>query len=134
MQLTHVNPQAVNEHLAEDDADARSATSVVLDIPALTVAPIRPGRVCSLHPAGSLHPTTHTMADHQNGDWHNANGHGLAFRPPTVDEALPLSPFTSVVPFAPGQSLTFTCRLAPCSLKYQTSKLTSDRDYSFPSR
>ncbi|KAF2688173.1 hypothetical protein K458DRAFT_428917 [Lentithecium fluviatile CBS 122367] len=40
------------------------------------------------------------MAAHQNGDWHNANGGGLPFRPPTVDEALPYSPFTSVVPFS----------------------------------
>ncbi|KAF2645562.1 hypothetical protein P280DRAFT_417415 [Massarina eburnea CBS 473.64] len=34
-------------------------------------------------------------------NWHNANGGGLPFRPPTVDEALPYSPFTSVVPFSP---------------------------------
>ncbi|KAF2703334.1 hypothetical protein K504DRAFT_495745 [Pleomassaria siparia CBS 279.74] len=36
-----------------------------------------------------------------NVNWHTANGGGLPFRPPTVDEALPYSPFTSVVPFSP---------------------------------
>ncbi|KAF2121441.1 sister chromatid cohesion C-terminus-domain-containing protein [Lophiotrema nucula] len=36
-----------------------------------------------------------------NGNWHNANGNGLPIRPPTVDEALPYSPFTSIVPFSP---------------------------------
>ena len=53
------------------------------------------------------------MDDHQNGNWHNVNGGGLPLRPPTVDEALPYSPFTSVVPFSPGQSPAFTCRLSP---------------------
>ncbi|KAI8942572.1 hypothetical protein NX059_000630 [Plenodomus lindquistii] len=42
------------------------------------------------------------MADTQNGTWHNANGGGLPYRrPPTVDEALPYSPFTSIIPFSP---------------------------------
>ncbi|KAL6710290.1 Sister chromatid cohesion protein 2 [Coniothyrium glycines] len=42
------------------------------------------------------------MAGQQNGDWHNANGVGLPYRPPpTVDEALPYSPFTSIIPFSP---------------------------------
>ncbi|USP76026.1 hypothetical protein yc1106_03300 [Curvularia clavata] len=38
-----------------------------------------------------------------NGDWHNVNGGGLPFRrpPPTVDDALPYSPFTSIIPFSP---------------------------------
>ncbi|KAH8728819.1 sister chromatid cohesion protein-like protein Mis4 [Phaeosphaeriaceae sp. PMI808] len=35
-------------------------------------------------------------------DWHNLNGGGLAYRPPpTVDEAIPYSPFTSIIPFSP---------------------------------
>ncbi|KAF1839498.1 hypothetical protein BDW02DRAFT_635774 [Decorospora gaudefroyi] len=39
------------------------------------------------------------MDDH-SGNWHNAAG--LAYRrPPTVDEALPYSPFTSIIPFSP---------------------------------
>lgn len=43
------------------------------------------------------------MAGHEHGNWHNANGGGLAYRPPpTVDEALPYSPFTSIIPFSPG--------------------------------
>ncbi|KAF1955793.1 sister chromatid cohesion protein-like protein Mis4 [Byssothecium circinans] len=41
------------------------------------------------------------MAGYDPNNWHNANGGGLPFRPPTVDEALPYSPFTSVVPFSP---------------------------------
>ncbi|KAF2451351.1 hypothetical protein P171DRAFT_515385 [Karstenula rhodostoma CBS 690.94] len=41
------------------------------------------------------------MSAYPNGDWHTANGRGLPFRPPTVDEALPYSPFTSIVPFSP---------------------------------
>ncbi|KAL1597912.1 Sister chromatid cohesion protein 2 [Paraconiothyrium brasiliense] len=41
------------------------------------------------------------MSGYPNGDWHTANGGGLPFRPPTVDEALPYSPFTSIVPFSP---------------------------------
>ncbi|KAL1798707.1 hypothetical protein ACET3X_002744 [Alternaria dauci] len=38
-----------------------------------------------------------------NGNWHNGNGGGLPHRrpPPTVDEALPYSPFTSIIPFSP---------------------------------
>ncbi|CAA9964726.1 sister chromatid cohesion protein mis4 [Pyrenophora teres f. maculata] len=38
-----------------------------------------------------------------NGNWHNVNGGGLPIRrpPPTVDEALPYSPFTSIIPFSP---------------------------------
>ncbi|CAN9280717.1 unnamed protein product [Alternaria alternata] len=38
-----------------------------------------------------------------NGNWHNGNGGGLPYRrpPPTVDEALPYSPFTSIIPFSP---------------------------------
>ncbi|PVI03510.1 sister chromatid cohesion protein-like protein Mis4 [Periconia macrospinosa] len=40
--------------------------------------------------------------DATTNNWHNGNGGGLPFRPPpTVDEALPYSPFTSVVPFSP---------------------------------
>ncbi|KAF2855692.1 sister chromatid cohesion protein-like protein Mis4 [Plenodomus tracheiphilus IPT5] len=42
------------------------------------------------------------MADTQNGSWHHANGGGLPYRrPPTADEALPYSPFTSIIPFSP---------------------------------
>ncbi|PSN62041.1 hypothetical protein BS50DRAFT_680336 [Corynespora cassiicola Philippines] len=41
------------------------------------------------------------MSSYPNGNWHGANGGGLPFRPPTVEEALPYSPFTSVVPFSP---------------------------------
>ncbi|KAH7088884.1 sister chromatid cohesion protein-like protein Mis4 [Paraphoma chrysanthemicola] len=42
------------------------------------------------------------MSGYENGNWHNANGGGLAYRPPpTVDEALPYSPFTSIIPFSP---------------------------------
>ncbi|KAJ4352383.1 Sister chromatid cohesion protein 2 [Didymosphaeria variabile] len=41
------------------------------------------------------------MSGYPNGDWHTANGGALPFRPPTVDEALPYSPFTSIVPFSP---------------------------------
>ncbi|KAF2788722.1 hypothetical protein K505DRAFT_378703 [Melanomma pulvis-pyrius CBS 109.77] len=37
------------------------------------------------------------MSGPSNGSWHSA----MPFRPPTVDEALPYSPFTSVVPFSP---------------------------------
>ncbi|KAF2747680.1 hypothetical protein M011DRAFT_467291 [Sporormia fimetaria CBS 119925] len=40
------------------------------------------------------------MSDTPNGGWNSANGR-LPFRPPTVDEALPYSPFTSVIPFSP---------------------------------
>ncbi|KAG9194655.1 hypothetical protein G6011_04690 [Alternaria panax] len=38
-----------------------------------------------------------------NGNWHNGGGGGLPYRrpPPTVDEALPYSPFTSMIPFSP---------------------------------
>jgi len=52
-----------------------------------------------------------------DGDWHHANGGGLPFRrpPPTVDEALPYSPFTSIIPFSPGASLYFTRALCPCA-------------------
>ncbi|KAF1972182.1 sister chromatid cohesion protein-like protein Mis4 [Bimuria novae-zelandiae CBS 107.79] len=42
------------------------------------------------------------MSGYPNGNWHTANGGGLPIRrPPTVDEALPYSPFTSIVPFSP---------------------------------
>ncbi|KAH5246847.1 sister chromatid cohesion protein [Parastagonospora nodorum] len=43
------------------------------------------------------------MAGHANGsNWHNANGGGLAYRPPpTVDEAAMYSPFVSIIPFSP---------------------------------
>ncbi|KAH7398305.1 sister chromatid cohesion protein-like protein Mis4 [Pyrenochaeta sp. MPI-SDFR-AT-0127] len=42
------------------------------------------------------------MAGYENGNWHNALGGGLPYRrPPTVDEALPYSPFTSIIPFSP---------------------------------
>ncbi|KAF1919587.1 sister chromatid cohesion C-terminus-domain-containing protein [Ampelomyces quisqualis] len=41
------------------------------------------------------------MALRENGHWHNANGSGLAFRPPpTVSEAAMYSPFTSIIPFS----------------------------------
>ncbi|KAF2265697.1 hypothetical protein CC78DRAFT_615547 [Lojkania enalia] len=36
-----------------------------------------------------------------NSNWHMVNGGALPIRPPTVDEALPYSPFTSIVPFMP---------------------------------
>ncbi|KAF2019994.1 hypothetical protein BU24DRAFT_406595 [Aaosphaeria arxii CBS 175.79] len=36
-----------------------------------------------------------------DGNWHNASGGGIPFRPPTVHEALPYSPFTSIIPFSP---------------------------------
>ncbi|KAF2129576.1 hypothetical protein P153DRAFT_316672 [Dothidotthia symphoricarpi CBS 119687] len=40
------------------------------------------------------------MAGYGNDHWHN--GGGLPYRPPpTVDEAIPYSPFTSIVPFSP---------------------------------
>jgi hypothetical protein len=52
--------------------------------------------------------STAAMAAYPNGDWHDANGNGLPFRPPTVDEALPYSPFTSIVPFSPGPLLAFS--------------------------
>ncbi|KAF2032695.1 hypothetical protein EK21DRAFT_60193 [Setomelanomma holmii] len=42
------------------------------------------------------------MSGYEHGNWHNANGAGLVYRPPpTVDEALPYSPFTSIIPFSP---------------------------------
>ncbi|KAH7130471.1 sister chromatid cohesion protein-like protein Mis4 [Dendryphion nanum] len=41
------------------------------------------------------------MSGYNNGHWHTANGGGLPLRPPTVDEALPYSPFTSLMPFSP---------------------------------
>ncbi|KAL5418032.1 hypothetical protein PMIN06_004879 [Paraphaeosphaeria minitans] len=45
--------------------------------------------------------STVAMSAYPNGDWHTANGISLPFRPPTVDEALPFSPFSSIVPFSP---------------------------------
>ncbi|KAF2083372.1 putative sister chromatid cohesion protein Mis4 [Saccharata proteae CBS 121410] len=38
-----------------------------------------------------------------NGDWHSSNGGraSLPFRPPTVDQALPYSPLSSIIPFDP---------------------------------
>ncbi|KAF2275546.1 uncharacterized protein EI97DRAFT_419824 [Westerdykella ornata] len=39
------------------------------------------------------------MSGPENGNWPSAK-RGLPFRPPTVDEALPYSPFTSIVPFS----------------------------------
>ncbi|ORX95788.1 sister chromatid cohesion C-terminus-domain-containing protein [Clohesyomyces aquaticus] len=41
------------------------------------------------------------MSAPNNTSWHTTNGGALPFRPPTVDEALPYSPFSSVVPFSP---------------------------------
>ncbi|KAF1994424.1 sister chromatid cohesion protein-like protein Mis4 [Amniculicola lignicola CBS 123094] len=41
------------------------------------------------------------MSGSNNAHWHTFNGGGLPFRPPSVDEALPYSPFTSIVPFSP---------------------------------
>ncbi|KAF1846701.1 sister chromatid cohesion protein-like protein Mis4 [Cucurbitaria berberidis CBS 394.84] len=42
------------------------------------------------------------MATFENANWHNANGSGLPYRrPPTVNEALAHSPFTSIIPFSP---------------------------------
>jgi hypothetical protein len=62
MHLTHANPQAVNEHLAGKDADARSATSVVLDSPSLAIAPRRQAGPCLLAPPKRIatsHDTLH---------------------------------------------------------------------------
>ncbi|KAF3003804.1 Sister chromatid cohesion protein 2 [Curvularia kusanoi] len=40
------------------------------------------------------------MAGHFDDAWHNMQGHGLAYRPPpTANEAIPYSPFTSIIPF-----------------------------------
>ena len=47
---------------------------------------------------------TNNMAGHFNGAWHNMQGNGIPYRPaPTVDEAIPYSPFTSIIPFSLGQ-------------------------------
>jgi cohesin loading factor subunit SCC2 len=59
------------------------------------------------------------MAGFDANNWHNVNGGRIPFRAPTVDEALPYSPFTSVVPFSPGPYSTFTCKslrhlISPC--------------------
>lgn len=69
-------------------------------------------------PPGSLLPKTNTMAGHFNGAWHNMHGNGLPYRPPpTVDEAIPYSPFTSIIPFSLGQYLNLTeTLLQHCSL------------------
>ncbi|KAF2626783.1 sister chromatid cohesion protein-like protein Mis4 [Macroventuria anomochaeta] len=41
------------------------------------------------------------MARHLDGAWHNLQGNGIPYRPPpTVDEAIPYSPFTSMIPFS----------------------------------
>ncbi|KAJ4355324.1 Sister chromatid cohesion protein 2 [Ascochyta clinopodiicola] len=41
------------------------------------------------------------MAGHFDDAWHNVQGNGIAYRPPpTVDEAIPYSPFTSIIPFS----------------------------------
>lgn len=77
------------------------------------------------------------MANVVNGGWHNVNGSGLSHRrPPTVDEALPYSPFTSIIPFSSGKSLAVTyasysaCHLSPASGR----KLMAARYYSLPIR
>ncbi|KAF2188090.1 hypothetical protein K469DRAFT_737494 [Zopfia rhizophila CBS 207.26] len=41
------------------------------------------------------------MSARNHANWHTANGGALPFRPPTVDDALPYSPFSSIVPFSP---------------------------------
>lgn len=53
------------------------------------------------------------MAGNVIEDWRSAHGGALPFRPPTVDEAIPYSPFTSIVPFSPGELLLFTSTLPP---------------------
>ncbi|KAF1924302.1 uncharacterized protein M421DRAFT_424939 [Didymella exigua CBS 183.55] len=41
------------------------------------------------------------MDGHYNGAWHNMQHQGMPYRPPpTVDEAIPYSPFTSIIPFS----------------------------------
>ncbi|KAF2473891.1 uncharacterized protein BDR25DRAFT_256887 [Lindgomyces ingoldianus] len=40
------------------------------------------------------------MSASNGSSWHTANGAALPFRPPTVEEALPYSPFSSIVPFS----------------------------------
>ncbi|KAF9694453.1 hypothetical protein EKO04_007309 [Ascochyta lentis] len=41
------------------------------------------------------------MAEHFDDAWHNMQGNGIPYRPPpTVDEAIPYSPFTSIIPFS----------------------------------
>ena len=48
------------------------------------------------------------MISHQapNGHWPHTNGfsQGQKLRVPTVNEALPFSPFSSIVPFNPGET------------------------------
>lgn len=46
------------------------------------------------------------MDGRYNDVWHNMQGHGIPYRPPpTVDEAIPYSPFTSIIPFSLGVQL-----------------------------
>ncbi|CAO2654791.1 Nn.00g115240.m01.CDS01 [Neocucurbitaria sp. VM-36] len=53
------------------------------------------------------------MSASENSNWHNAIGGGLPYRrPPTVDEALPYSPFTSIIPFSPDV-IPFPCAEPP---------------------
>lgn len=55
-------------------------------------------------PTGPTAFETDMMAGHFDAAWHNMQGNGLPYRPPpTVDEAIPYSPFTSIIPFALGQ-------------------------------
>ena len=72
------------------------------------------------------------MAAYPNGDWHNANGRGIAFRPPTVDEALPYSPFTSVVPFSPGRLPAFTTHNTDMGLLPAEADIWTLRCHSLP--
>ena len=81
-----------------------------------------------LHQCSPLHRPT--MSDYANGNWHNLNGGGLPYRrPPKVDEALPLSPFTSIIPFSPGPYLAFTCSL---TCRTRSARLTAGRHHPIP--
>jgi hypothetical protein len=75
-----------------------------------------------------------SMSGHQNGHWHTANGGGLPFRPPTMDEALPYSPFTSILPFSPGTLLSHLSVRPLCLSPHRRPLLTSLRHYSFSLR
>jgi len=55
-------------------------------------------------PTAAIAVKTNIMAGHFDDAWLNMQGNGVPYRPPpTVDEAIPYSPFTSIIPFALGQ-------------------------------
>ena len=86
-------------------------------------------------PAEAHESEVNTMAGHFDDAWHNMQGQGLAYRPPpTANEAIPYSPFTSIIPFALGRCSTFTRGIATagsltCYRVRADSKQTS---YRFP--